>query len=65
MTEREVFQDKVLTCADCGKEFTWDAGTQENFREMGFTSEPTLCEECRRASNLRRFPREATKGAGA
>ena len=65
MTEREVAQDKILTCADCGKEFTWSVGAQEYFREMGFTSEPTRCEECRRASNHRRFSQDARKCASA
>ncbi|MDQ3257492.1 MAG: zinc-ribbon domain-containing protein [Acidobacteriota bacterium] len=63
MTERKELQDKVLTCADCGKEFMWEAGSQEYFREMGITSEPKRCEECRRAFYLRRATRDARKGA--
>ncbi|MDQ3256977.1 MAG: zinc-ribbon domain-containing protein [Acidobacteriota bacterium] len=65
MTEREKLQNRTLKCADCGKEFTWEAGSQEYFREMGITSEPKRCEECRRASNHRRFSQDARKGASA
>jgi len=61
--EPEVFQDKVLTCVDCQQEFTWEAGSQEYFREMGITSEPKRCEECRQAFYLRRATRDARKGA--
>ena len=64
MSEREKLQDQVLTCADCGDDFTWEAGSQEYFREMGITSEPTRCQECRQASNRRRIEREASKGVG-
>ncbi|MDQ3651364.1 MAG: zinc-ribbon domain-containing protein [Acidobacteriota bacterium] len=27
-----------MTCADCGQEFSWDAGAQAFFREKGLTS---------------------------
>jgi NAD-dependent SIR2 family protein deacetylase len=64
VTERGELQDKVLTCVDCQQEFTWEAGSQEYFREMGITSEPTRCQECRQASNRRRIEREASKGVG-
>jgi len=62
MTEREVFQDKVLTCADCGEEFTWSTGEQEFFREKGFTNEPKRCKDCRQSSKHHRTERDARKG---
>ncbi len=65
MSEREKLQDQVLMCADCGDDFTWEAGSQEYFREMGITSEPKRCEECRRANNHRRFSKDARKCASA
>ena len=65
MSERRELQDQVLTCENCRQEFTWEAGAQEYFREMGFTSEPTLCEKCRRASNRRHFSQDARKCASA
>jgi CxxC-x17-CxxC domain-containing protein len=44
-----MFVDKVLTCKDCGSEFTFSASEQEFFAEKGFTNEPGRCPECRSA----------------
>jgi CxxC-x17-CxxC domain-containing protein len=41
------FQDKVLTCRDCGKEFLFTAGEQAFYEEKGFQHEPTRCRNCR------------------
>lgn len=41
------FQDKTLTCVDCGCEFTFTAGEQEFYREKGLDNEPKRCRECR------------------
>ena len=41
------FQDKVITCCDCGKEFTFTAGEQEFYQLKGLTNEPKRCKECR------------------
>ncbi len=41
------FQDKVLTCRDCGKEFLFTAGEQTFYAEKGFQHEPTRCRNCR------------------
>ena len=46
--------DKVLTCRDCGKEFTFTAGEQEFYAEKGFEHEPTRCPECRKAHKAQR-----------
>ncbi|MCH5166008.1 MAG: zinc-ribbon domain-containing protein [Clostridiales bacterium] len=46
--------DKVLTCRDCGKEFTFTAGEQEFYAEKGFEHEPTRCPECRKAYKAKR-----------
>ncbi len=62
MKEPEVFQDKVLTCVDCGKEFTWDAASQKFFRSKSFTNEPSRCQECRQSIYLRHAMRAASKG---
>lgn len=43
------YKDKVLTCKDCGKEFTFTAGEQAFYAEKGFTNEPQRCSDCRRA----------------
>ena len=41
------FQDKTLTCSDCGQSFTFSAGEQESFAQRGFTNEPKRCTSCR------------------
>ena len=44
-----MYQDKTLSCRDCGNEFTFTSGEQEFYAEKGFTNEPTRCLECRAA----------------
>ena len=54
-----MFEEKVLVCKDCGREFTFTAGEQEFYAEKGFQNEPTRCRECRRSrKNGERKPRE-------
>ncbi|MFY9813379.1 MAG: zinc-ribbon domain containing protein [Dehalococcoidales bacterium] len=43
------FQDKQLTCADCGANFTFSADEQEFFQTKGYTNEPKRCPTCRQA----------------
>ena len=38
--------DKVLTCLDCGREFTFASGEQRYFWAKGL-SEPKRCKPCR------------------
>ena len=40
------FEDKMLTCKKCGKEFLWSASEQKFFKEKGFFR-PSMCKECR------------------
>lgn len=42
-----MFQDRYLTCRDCGVEFVFSASEQDFFAEKGFTNEPGRCPECR------------------
>jgi CxxC-x17-CxxC domain-containing protein len=42
-----MFEDKTLTCKDCGNEFVFTAGEQEFYAEKGFVNEPQRCKECR------------------
>lgn len=42
-----MYQDKILVCKDCGKEFTFTRGEQEFYASKGFENEPTRCKECR------------------
>ena len=41
------FQDKVLTCVDCGSEFIWTAGEQLFFADKQFKNEPKRCKACK------------------
>ena len=43
------YQDRTLTCVDCGQQFTWTAGEQEFYAQRGLTNEPRRCPDCRRA----------------
>jgi CxxC-x17-CxxC domain-containing protein len=44
-----MYQDKTLTCKDCGNNFTFTASEQEFFASKGFTNEPGRCPLCRAA----------------
>ena len=39
--------DKWLRCMECNKEFLFEGGEQEFFRQKGF-QEPKRCPECRK-----------------
>ena len=41
------YQDKSLTCVDCGAEFVWMAGEQMFFTDKQFKNEPKRCKACK------------------
>jgi CxxC-x17-CxxC domain-containing protein len=41
------FQDKVLTCIDCGGDFLFTAGEQMFFHDKQFRNEPKRCKNCK------------------
>lgn len=45
--------DQQLTCADCGKQFTWTASEQAFYQQKGFTNPPKRCPDCRAAKKAR------------
>ena len=49
-----MFNDKVLNCRDCGRDFEFTASEQEFYAEKGFTNEPGRCPECRAAKKAER-----------
>ena len=49
-----MYQDKTLTCRNCGKEFIFSAGEQEFYAEKGFQNDPARCPECRAARKRQR-----------
>lgn len=54
-----MFEDKTLTCKDCGNDFVFSAGEQEFYAEKGFVNEPQRCKECRdKRKAAARAPRE-------
>ena len=44
-----MYEDKTLTCKECGNEFTFTSGEQEFYAEKGFENEPQRCKNCRDA----------------
>jgi CxxC-x17-CxxC domain-containing protein len=46
---RMEFQDKVIMCEGCKKEFTHTIADQTQFAERGFRWEPKRCPDCRKA----------------
>lgn len=44
-----MYQDKTLTCRDCGNEFVFSASEQAFFAEKGFQNKPSRCTACRAA----------------
>ena len=44
-----MYEDKTLTCKECGNEFVFTAGEQEFYAERGFQNEPQRCKSCRDA----------------
>ena len=42
-----MFQDKTLTCRECGRTFLFTASEQQFYAERGFQNEPGRCPECR------------------
>ncbi|MBE6994817.1 MAG: zinc-binding protein [Ruminococcaceae bacterium] len=54
-----MYEDKILVCKECGKEFVFTAGEQEFYAERGFQNEPQRCKACRDAKKLAaKGPRE-------
>ena len=44
-----MYQDKTLTCCECGNEFVFSANEQAFYAEKGFQNEPGRCPACRAA----------------
>ena len=51
-----MFQDKTLTCRDCGAEFVFSASEQQFFADKGFQNEPSRCPSCRAARRSTQSP---------
>lgn len=55
-TNKPNYEDKTLTCKDCGAQFVFTAGEQEFYAEKGFQNEPTRCKSCRSARKAQSRP---------
>ena len=51
------FEDKALTCRECGSEFIFTSGQQEFFQTRGLLNEPRRCPACRSARRRGTSPR--------
>jgi CxxC-x17-CxxC domain-containing protein len=49
MMSNEGYRDRILTCRDCGNDFTFSAGEQEFYASKGLTNTPSRCPSCRAA----------------
>jgi CxxC-x17-CxxC domain-containing protein len=58
-----MYADRVLTCSDCGKSFSFTASEQEFYADRGF-SEPRRCGDCRALRKAQRNEGGGNKPAG-
>ena len=56
-------EDKILTCADCGQEFTFTASEQQFYADRGF-SDPRRCRNCRAARKSQMSSGDSMGGGG-
>ena len=56
-----MYNDKNLTCADCGQEFVFTSSEQDFYSQRGFT-EPRRCPSCRAS---RKAARNSESGGGS
>ncbi|MBI2917164.1 MAG: zinc-ribbon domain containing protein [Chloroflexi bacterium] len=55
------YQDRTLSCQDCGQSFTFTADEQSLFAQKGYTNDPKRCPTCRAA---RRTESTSSSGMG-
>ncbi len=48
------YEDRILTCQECGGSFTFSADDQAYHAEKGYTNEPKRCPSCRQARRNQR-----------
>jgi CxxC-x17-CxxC domain-containing protein len=49
-----VYQDRTLTCRDCGDSFLFSAGEQTFFASKGLQNDPQRCTSCRAVAKQNR-----------
>lgn len=58
------YQDRNLTCNDCGAGFVFTSGEQEFHASKGFTNQPGRCPDCRAARKAQRGEGSSYGGGG-
>lgn len=48
------YQDREISCVECGNPFTFTAREQEFFASKGYTNEPKRCLNCRQSRRSQR-----------
>ena len=48
------YEDRTLSCVECGQSFTFSADDQAYHADKGYTNEPKRCPACRQAKRSRR-----------
>lgn len=56
------FADKILTCHDCGTQFTFTAGEQQFYASRSLQNEPSRCPACRTARKASRNNLDSADG---
>ncbi len=59
-----MYNDKSLTCVDCGPEFLFTASEQDFYAQRGF-SEPKRCSSCRASRKAARGDSGSSYGGGS
>jgi CxxC-x17-CxxC domain-containing protein len=65
MMSNEGYQDRILTCRDCGQDFAFTAGEQEFYASKGLTNAPSRCPSCRaaRRNGQSSMPRSSSRSS--
>ena len=48
------YEDRTLSCVECGQSFTFSADDQAYHADRGYTNEPRCCPACRQARRAQR-----------
>jgi CxxC-x17-CxxC domain-containing protein len=59
------YQDRSISCVDCGEHFTWTTGEQVFFHDKGLKNEPKRCKPCKHAKNDRLAAISLAQSTGA
>jgi CxxC-x17-CxxC domain-containing protein len=59
------YQDRSISCVDCGEAFIWTVGEQVFFHDKGLNNEPKRCKPCKHAKNDRLAAISTAQSTGA